>query len=218
MYRIALLHTVPTVYQSFPALLKTRIPDAIISNTVDEYLASDAEVKGCFTKENWRRLYNIIDACEKTHPDVIGVTCSTLSPHIVGMRSYFETPLVTIDELMISEAVRQGHDILIVSTAESTVGPTKSKLLAEAKIQGKDIKVSNIVCGDAYVAIKNRDKDLHDRLVLEMLGKAPHDYDCIVLAQASMGHLEQRVGDLCHCTICTSPHYCVEDLYRTLHK
>ena len=216
MKKIALIHTVPTVYASFKDMLLKRIPDAIITNTVDEYLASDAEVKGEFTKENFKRLYSFIQCAEMTDPDVIAVTCSTLSPYVVKLRDLFKTPLVTIDELMIKTVVSNSSSILIVSTAESTVLPTKGKLLKEAEVQGKTLSIDNIVCSEAYTAIKQRDKEKHDSLVLAAVKKVEKKYDAIILAQASMAHLEDQVKELLNSEVYSSPKFCIENIVSVL--
>ena len=216
MKKIALIHTVPTVYASFKDMLLKRIPDAIITNTVDEYLASDAEVKGEFTKENFRRLYSFIQCAEMTDPDVIAVTCSTLSPYVVKLRDLFKTPLVTIDELMIKSVVSKSSSILIVSTAESTVLPTKGKLLKEAEVQSKTLNIDNIVCSEAYTAIKLRDKEKHDNLVLAAMKKVEKKYDAIILAQASMAHLEDQVKELLNSEVYSSPKFCIENIVSVL--
>ena len=216
MKKIALIHTVPTVYASFKDMLLKRIPDAIITNTVDEYLASDAEVKGEFTKENFRRLYSFIQCAEMTKADVIAVTCSTLSPYVVKLRDLFKTPLVTIDELMIKTVVPKSSSILIVSTAESTVLPTKGKLLKEAEVQGKTLSIDNIVCSEAYTAIKQRDKEKHDSLVLAAVKKVEKKYDAIILAQASMAHLEDQVKELLNSEVYSSPKFCIENIVSVL--
>lgn len=216
MNRIALIHTVPTVYLTFADELKKALPDAVITNTLDDYLASDAEERGYFSKDNQQRLYNLIEAAEKTHPDLIAVTCSTLSPHVNSFRNLFGTPLVTIDEMMISEAVKSGSSLLIVSTAESTVGPTKSKLRNEALLQNRTIEIENIVCNEAYVAIKKRDKALHDSLVLERIKQLDKQYDVIILAQASMAHLEESIKQICKSVVLSSPRMCIANILEGL--
>ncbi|ADY14476.1 aspartate/glutamate racemase family protein [Sphaerochaeta globosa] len=216
MNRIALIHTVPTVYLSFANGLKELLPDTKITNMLDDFLASDAEVRGYFSKENQRRLYSFLDAAEKTHPDVIAVTCSTLSPYVVAARALYDIPLVTIDELMICESVRIGTSMLIVSTAESTVIPTKNKLLDEAVRQKKHILIDNIVCNEAYVAIKNRDTERHDKHVLKAIHEIQKNYDVIILAQASMAHLEQQVRAITSSIVVSSPRFCIQNIMAVL--
>ncbi|MDY4609602.1 MAG: aspartate/glutamate racemase family protein [Sphaerochaetaceae bacterium] len=215
--KIALVHTVPTVYLSFAQRLLEEIPSAVISNTVDEFLASDAEIKGEFTKNNLNRLLRILKAAEETEADVIAVTCSTLSPSVAYCRPFFSVPLVTIDERMIGEAVKLGPNILVVSTAGSTIGPTFSKLRKAAADLNSVVHLEHVVCQDAYVAIKQRNQALHDQIVLETVKKIdPHHYDAIVLAQASMAHLEAPMSRLTGLPVLSSPRYCVLDILSVL--
>ncbi|MGH0052282.1 MAG: aspartate/glutamate racemase family protein [Sphaerochaetaceae bacterium] len=216
MKKIALIHTVPTVYLTFADELRKHIPDAIITNTLDDFLASDAEIRGSFSKTNRQRLYSLIDVAAKTDPDLIAITCSTLSPYVRGYREMFAIPLVTIDELMISEAIKTGCSILIVSTAESTVGPTKTKLLKEAELQHRTISIDNVVCNEAYTAIKKQNKALHDTIVIDKMKTIKKKYDVIVLAQASMAHLEEKVGLITETPVMSSPRFCIADILRVL--
>ncbi|WP_320129175.1 aspartate/glutamate racemase family protein [uncultured Sphaerochaeta sp.] len=217
MKRIALIHTVPTVYMTFAEQLRIELGDVLISNTLDDFLASDAEIRGEFSINNMDRLYKLLKAAEETGPDLIAVTCSTLSPAVISLRQFFKIPIVTIDELMIREAVRLGEKIMILSTAESTVKPTREKLKAEGIRIGKEVLLDNIVCHEAYKAIKNQDKSLHDVLILAV-AREIRDYDVIVLAQASMAHLEQPIHDATGITVVSSPRYCVQEIKEILSR
>ena len=41
-------------------------------------------------------------------------------------------------------------------------------------------------------------------------------YDCIVLAQASMAHLEHEIAAVTGCPVLTSPRLCVEEIKQKL--
>ncbi len=210
-----MIHTVPTVYSTFGSLLAERIPDVSITNTVDEFLASDAEEQGQMTPTNRSRFFALLKTSEATGAAAIVVTCSTLSPIVEELRQYIGIPIVTIDEAMLSEAIRIGDRILVVATAHSTIGPTTEHLHIQARVTGKNASVSTIVCSEAYVAIKNRDTEAHDRSVLAALEQT-EDIDVIVLAQASMAHLEEAVRDLTGKPVVSSPERCITKLRSVL--
>lgn len=212
---VALIHTVPTVYASFGALLQERIPGIVVTNTVDEFLASDAEQQGRMTPTNRSRLFALLKTSEATGAAAIVVTCSTLSPLVEELRAYIEVPIVTIDEAMLSEAVSLGERIKIVATANSTIGPTTKHLHIQARAAGKEIMVSHVVCSDAYTAIKKRDTQTHDRAVLAAIGEI-RDADVIVLAQASMAHLESPASELTGKKVVSSPERCLGKLREVL--
>ncbi len=215
MKSVALIHTVPTVYATFGAQIKEHIPDLKVTNTVDEFLASDAEEQGLMTPTNRSRLFALLKTSEATGADVIVVTCSTLSPMVDELRPYIGIPMLTIDEAMLSEAVQLGERILVAATANSTIGPTTDHLEIQATKAGKQVAVSHVVCSDAYKAIKNRDTDGHDRSVLAALENIK-DVDVIVLAQASMAHLEARVADSTGVPVVSSPNRCIRKLSEVL--
>lgn len=215
MSLVSLIHTVPTVYSTFGARIIEAIPDIKVINTVDEFLASDPAEKGIFTPVNKARLLALVKSSEATDADVILTTCSTLSPVIEQIRPFVTTPIITIDGFMLKKAVAKGKRIAILATAESTLGPTKSQLMLEAHKLNKEISLTEYLCPEAYTAIKARDQETHDTLVLERV-KEIHDQDVIVLAQASMAHLEKQVSDLTGQIVLSSPSLCIQELTMLL--
>ena len=217
MTRIAAVHTVPSVYASFPALIREAIPGADVANTVDEFLASDPAVKGEFTVDNLNRLYAILRCAEMTEPDAIVVTCSTLTPPVETLRPLITTPLVTIDGLMHKKAVGIGSKITLLATAQSTIEPGRVGLAAAAEKIGKQLDIETIVCDEAYIAIKKLDQETHDREVLAAAEKIKNR-DVIVLAQASMAHLQNEIQKRTGIATLSSPALCMEDLKKAVGK
>lgn len=216
MKRIALIHTVKSVLDSFEDSLRKEIGgELLIHNTFDDFLATDAAVRGEFSIDNQNRLFYIMKAAELTHPDVIVVTCSTLTPTVTKLRGLFETPIIAIDDAMTRKAVQCGEKITIMATAQSTVEPTVQKLLHDADEAEKKITLSVIVCEEALTALKAQDKTTHDRL-LKQAALSIKNQDVIVLAQASMGHLEEDIKRICGCTVLGSPRLCVAQVKEFL--
>jgi Asp/Glu/hydantoin racemase len=215
--KVALIHTVQSVLLTFGNRLKGAINDVKVVNTLDEYLASDPAEKGEFTKGNMQRLFSIVRCAEMTEPDAIVVTCSTLSPTIEKIRPFIKVPLITIDEAMIRKAAEVGSKITIMATADSTVGPTRTKLLSEAKKLNKEIELAVIVCPDAYVAIKAGDQRYHDEIIKRRALEIKQQ-DVVILAQASMAHLEEIIQKICGCTVLSSPSMCIAQLKETFKK
>lgn len=213
--KVALIHTVQSVLATFDNKIKDAIPNVKVVNTLDEFLASDPAEKGEFTVNNMLRLFSIVKCAEMTEPDAIIVTCSTLSPTIEKICPFIKIPIITIDERMIRKAVEFGSKITIIATADSTVEPTKNKLISEAQKISKDIDISVIVCPEAYVAIKAGDQQYHDEIVKSRALEVKQQ-DVVILAQASMAHLEETIQTICGCTVLSSPRMCIEQLKETL--
>ena len=226
--KVSLVHTVRAVYESFGAGLLEFMsgtetgpeagsqsgPKIEIMNTVDEFLAADANING-FTHSNKLRLLHILQAKDLERPDIIVVTCSTLTPAVEEIRPLVRAPLVAIDDAMAENAVRSGERIVLMATAASTIGPGTSKLNLEASKIGRKIELETIHCAEAYDAIRRMDRASHDRQLIEV-AKGIKDKDVIVLAQASMAPVEKEIEKLTGIKTLSSPNLCYEQIKRML--
>ncbi len=218
MKRIALIHTVKSVLDSFEPQLRAAVGnDVKIHNILDDFLASDPADTGVFSDVNHQRLVNDIRNAELTGADLIVVTCSTLTPAVTLIRPTAKVPLVAVDDEMCRLAVTYGNKVTVLATARSTVGPTVSKIKAEAQAAHVPIDIESHVCPEAIAALKQGDRATHDKLVLEM-ARSVGKPDLIVLAQASMAHLEQQVAQTCRCAVLSSPRLCIEQTARVLQE
>ena len=216
MKSIALIHTVKTVANSFEQKLKDYVGEPVkIHNLWDDFLANNPNEIGEFTIENRCRLYNDIKSAEMTGADMIVVTCSTLTPVVNMIRPWVRVPLIAIDDAMGRKAVTCGERILVLATAGSTEGPMREKLNAEAAKLGKSIQIDFQANAEAFQAMKAVQMERHDAILLDM-AKNISGYDCVVLAQASMAHLDQKIEAICKIPVLSSPGLCMEQVKETL--
>ncbi len=216
MKSIALIHTVKTVANSFEQKLKDYVGEPVkIHNLWDDFLANNPNEIGEFTIENRCRLYNDIKSAEMTGADMIVVTCSTLTPVVNMIRPFVRVPLIAIDDAMGRKAVTCGERILVLATAGSTEGPMREKLNAEAAKLGKSIQIDFQANAEAFQAMKAVQMERHDAILLDM-AKNISGYDCVVLAQASMAHLDQKIEEICKIPVLSSPGLCMEQVKETL--
>lgn len=216
MKSIALIHTVKTVANSFEQKLKDYVGEPVkIHNLWDDFLANNPNEIGEFTIENRCRLYNDIKSAEMTGADMIVVTCSTLTPVVNMIRPFVRVPLIAIDDAMGRKAVTCGERILVLATAGSTEGPMREKLNAEAAKLGKSIQIDFQANAEAFQAMKAVQMERHDAILLDM-AKNISGYDCVVLAQASMAHLDQKIEAICKIPVMSSPGLCMEQVKETL--
>ena len=216
MKSIALIHTVKTVANSFEQKLKDYVREPVkIHNLWDDFLANNPNEIGEFTIENRCRLYNDIKSAEMTGADMIVVTCSTLTPVVNMIRPFVRVPLIAIDDAMGRKAVTCGERILVLATAGSTEGPMREKLNAEAAKLGKSIQIDFQANAEAFQAMKAVQMERHDAILLDM-AKNISGYDCVVLAQASMAHLDQKIEAICKIPVLSSPGLCMEQVKETL--
>ena len=123
--------------------------------------------------------------------------------------------IVAIDDAMGRKAVTYGDRILVLATAGSTEVPMREKLNAEAEKLGKKIQIDFRANAEAFKAMKAVEMDKHDALLLEM-AKEISGYDCVVLAQASMAHLDKKIEEICKIPVLSSPGLCLEQVKETL--
>ena len=170
-----------------------------------------------FTIQNRNRLLCDMKAQELTGADIIVTTCSTLTPAVELIRPFIRVPVIAIDDAMARRSVLYGKRIMVMATAESTVGPTVSKIKAEADKTGREADISTCVCMDAFHAMKAMDMKKHD-MILREKARELKGYDCIVLAQASMAHLEDETASITGCPVLTSPRLCMEEIKNKLEE
>lgn len=217
MKKIAILHTVQPVLVSFPKLLQEIVQEKVqLYNMFDDFLALDPAQRGVFTLDNRNRLYHDLKSCELTGADLIVVSCSTLTPIVQMLRPLISVPVIAIDDAMTQKAVTLGTKIKVLATAQSTVEPTIEKLHQEASLIGRTIQADGEGDEIALAAMKRGDMSLHDKRVLDRVVLAK-GYDCIILAQASMAHLEQEAHRISSLPVLSSPTLCCQYV-RTLLK
>ena len=154
---------------------------------------------------------------EMTNADVIAVTCSTLTPIVEKIRPFISVPVIAIDDAMGRKAAKEGNKILVLATAGSTLDPTADKIYGEAEKIGKKVIIDKVAVKEAYEALRTMEMDRHDE-ILKKAAKKIKGYDCIVLAQASMAHLEKAISEITNCKTLTSPGLCMEEIKETLKK
>ncbi|MDY4610778.1 MAG: aspartate/glutamate racemase family protein [Sphaerochaetaceae bacterium] len=216
MKSVVLLHTIKNVLNSFEPLLNEVLGYEIkVHNILDEFLVTDATARGEFSTTNRQRLMNDLVNAQLTGADLIVVTCSSLTPFVVQARPFFSTRIIAIDDAMTAKAVRLGSRIAVLATAPTTVAPTMCKLEADAATAGVAVELTPQLCPEAIAALKRGDRETHDRLVLDMVRQAKSS-DVIVLAQASMAHLQEEAEKLAGVPVLASPRLCCESVKELL--
>lgn len=215
MKKIVLIHTVKPVVATFEQMLKEKMPDIEVINILDEFIAKNLSNKAGFEEEDYARLLTLLQLAEDTKPDAILATCSSLSMAIEYLKPMISIPIYKIDEAMLTKAVESGEKITILATADSTIGPTRTQLEQIARNLGKTLEIEHEVIGPAYEAMKRGESKIHDMIILtevsQMLGK-----NLIILAQASMAHLEEEITKLCKCTVLSSPRLAIDLMIEKL--
>ncbi|MFV0321934.1 MAG: aspartate/glutamate racemase family protein [Alphaproteobacteria bacterium] len=218
MKSVALVHSVKILANSFDQQLKEYLDEEVkIHNLWDDFLANNPNEIGEFTIGNQNRLFYDIKSAELTGADLIVVTCSTLTPIVNLIRPFVRVPLISIDDEMTRRAVNQGENLLILATAASTKDPLTKRLNAEAAKIGKKVSIDFLSNADAFQAMKALEMQKHDEFLRDT-AKNITNYDCIILAQASMAHLDKDIEKISNITTLSSIALCLEQIKKNLEK
>lgn len=216
MKNVALIHSVKVLANKFDHMLAEYLDEEVkIHNLWDDFLANNPNEVGEFTINNRNRLFHDIKSAEMTGADIIVVTCSTLTPIVDFIRPFIKTPLISIDDEMVKMAVKNSKKLLILATASSTKKPLEKKIKEEAQKINKEITIDFLAHEEAFHAMKALDMQKHDELLMQM-AKEISGYDSIILAQASMAHLDKDIEAITQIPTYSSIALCLQQIKETL--
>ena len=205
MKKIVLLQTSMVSFTTFNDLFHEMIPEAQISNLVDEDLLNTLNLNKGITTSIIQRISQYCVAAEAAGTDLIFSQCSSTREGVECARKMVRIPIVMVDDGMTETAVAMGTRIGVVATAAATLKPTASALSQVAKNVGKSIEVKTYLADGALdVLMKEKNREKHDALVLDLLKRAEKENDVIVLAQGSMVTLEPYLSQIA-VPVLTSP-------------
>lgn len=211
--RIAFVHTVGFLAESFRERMKTELPALDHFHVLNESLLQDL-LRGRDTATVYRRVVAQILLAADTGVDQVVVTCSSTSPAVDLARRLTPCPVLKIDDPMAAAAVQAGRRIGLLCTAASTVAPSSALLQSHAQEAGVEIELIARLEADAYQAILSGDRALHDARVTSAATQLAEEVDVIVLAQASLAHLQPLLAQSLRVPVLASP----ELLIRTLRQ
>ena len=211
MNRLALLHTVPALVERFRNLLQTELAGLDNFHMVDESLLQDLMRHGP-SPGITRRVVALATLAADAGADFILFTCSSTSPAIDVARQCLTVPIMKIDDPMAERAVELGRRIGVLCTTNSTVEPSASLGRSHAQRLARQVEVMPALVAGAYPALQAGDRQGHDALVTAAAEELAKSCDVIILAQASMAHLEQPLGKQLGRPVLSSPPLIIEAL------
>ena len=126
-------------------------------------------------------------------------------------------PVLKIDDPMAAEAVRSGTRIGLLCTASSTVEPSSALLRAHATQQGREVSITPLVQPDAYAALMAGDRARHDEIMSGAARDLAGCSDVLVLAQASLAHLQEDLNAALPVPVLASPPLLMQAIGAALH-
>jgi Asp/Glu/hydantoin racemase len=191
---LALIHTSPVLVPAFNALGKQVLENGTrMFHMVDESLIQETIRAGRLEKRTIRRVAKYVDSACQAGASAVLVTCSSIGAAVPAVRPLFDVPVLRIDERMAERAVGVGRRIGVIATLLTTLEPTVELLRDTAAQLGREVEIESCLCGGAFEAVLNGDTETHDRSVTRHLLELAASVDVILLAQASMARVAERI-------------------------
>lgn len=192
--KVFFIHTIPALIPMFTDLCKELLPpDVEVLHIADEMLAKIVIAQGGLSPFIYQRTVEHVVAAARAGATLVQATCSSISPCIDVSKAFVEIPVLKIDEPMVLKAIQMGNRIGITATALTTLGPTAELVRRTALDCGKKVDVSSVLCEGAYDALMSGNIELHDQIVLKYLRELMTKVDVVLLAQASMARVVERL-------------------------
>ena len=179
--------------QLFTPLCRDRLSDVKVTQIINESMLKDTIEAGRVRQPAIDALNTFAEACFKLGTELLMVTCSSIGPAVDLIQSRLQKPVLRIDEPLAEAAVARGRRLGIAATLRTALDPTSELLLRKAKEAGKEVELVECFCDGAYEAVMAGEIDVHDLLVSKAMVNKLGEVDVIVLAQASMARVVDRL-------------------------
>lgn len=203
--KIALISTGVGVVEPISSIIKkgSRVVD--LMNIVDDSIVSSISRNNCEIP-NWirKRIVEYMCFAENSEANAILLTCSSISELVDVGQQFVDIPVFKIDEAMAEKAVSENSRIGVVATLSTTLEPTKRLLQSKAHKYETEIHISESLCEGAFEALGRGNAEEHDRVIVDETMRLCQTCDVVVLAQASMARVEEKLGG-CRGRVLTSP-------------
>lgn len=215
--RIGFIHTVGFLVDRFREEMRLAHPETDSFHILNESLLQDL-LRGKPKALVYRRVVAQVVLAAEAGADIIVVTCSSTSPAVDIARQVVQQPVLKIDDPMAEEAVRRGPRIGLLCTASSTVGPSSALIEEHAAAQKRQVTIRPSVQAAAYEALMAGDKARHDEIVRAAAHALAPTVDVVVLAQASLAHLQVELGAALSVPVLASPPLLMQTIRTSLQE
>ncbi len=214
--RVAIIQTSSVSTSHLGSLFNELLPDVEVINIIDDSLLPEVVANGSPTNAVIRRITAYAQAAEAAGASVILNQCSSVGEVVDVASQTIGIPYVKVDMPMARKAVELGERITVVATVRSTLGPSVRLVERAAADAGKTVTVKELLVDGALdVLMKQGDRELHNKMVLDAIAAAEKTSDVVVLAQGSMAILEPELKQFSK-PVLTSPRLGVEQIKALL--
>jgi glutamate racemase len=215
--------TVTLVHAVLPALAPVQhaiaeaMPEVRIRHLLDEGLSSEADRRGGVDRACVERMLTILGLAVAAETDAVLLSCTAYSTMLPEARIRFpSTPLYAIDAVMVERAVARAARIGVLATFPAGLAQQQEMLTSEAAARGKSIEIVPSLHPSAMEALRRGDTDEHDRIIIAALPALAETTDVVLLAQASMARVFDKLPAVYRDRVLSSPRLAAEALRETL--
>lgn len=214
MTTVACIHTAAPLIDLFRGLAAEIAPQLRILQMLDEPILQRIRNRGGLDRMDVDRLADHIRTAREAGAGAVLVTCSTLSPCVDELPADLRDGVLKVDDPVMQSAVSRGGRTIIAATNAATLVPSAQTLHKAAAASGKTVTPEMSLISDAFDAFLQGDLATHDRLVIDGLNQLADRADTIVLAQASMARVVDRLPGMVRAKVLSSPELAIEALAR----
>ncbi len=193
--KLVLIHTVPSLVDLFQGLCQEILPGVQVIHVADQILLTHILEQGPPSPAIYQRVAEHVVAAEAVGASAVLCTCSSISPCVEVARPMVSIPVLKVDEAMVDRAIELGADIGIIATVATTLGPTTELVQERASVASKAVRERSVLCEGAYDALFAGDSETHDRIVLDHLQQLMAEVDVVLLAQASVARVLDKIPE-----------------------
>lgn len=218
MKKIGIIHTSFVSVNDLKNLFAEILPEAQLTNIVDDSLLREVMANGGITPGIVKRMCSYVQMLEVSGVDAIFNQCSSVGEAFDIAVQQTDLPVLKVDRPMAEEAVKKGSKIAVVATVASTLTPSTNLVRKAAEDAGKEVKVQSVLVDGALdILMKENNREKHNSLVKEKIEAIQDDVDVIVLAQGSMVVLLPELVDI-KIPVLSSPRLGVERMCKLVQK
>lgn len=213
---VGLIHAVVPAMAPLRAAFAAELPTVRVLNLLDEALLKEAERLGRITPALVRRMAGLVALHEQAGAEVVLFTCNAYSPFVDQVRAVSSIPVLPIDEALLQTALATGRRLGVLATVAAGLEQQRLSIDRAAAEAGKEVEVVPVLREDAFAALNAGDAETHDRILLEELERLAPRVDVVLLAQASMAGLLQKVPPSTPVPVLASPPLAVRKVKELL--
>jgi aspartate/glutamate racemase len=175
---------------------------------LDEFVFERIRNRGGLASEDVERLSSHVGTARDAGARAVLVTCSTLSPYVDDLPLELRRRVFKVDDMLMRVAVQRGGRTVIAATNFATLEPSRRTLMQA----GAKDSPETVLIPDAFAAFQAGDFAKHDELLLQGILSLQNRADTIVLAQASMARILDRLPPHLRLQVLSSPELAIDGL------